>query len=410
MNKGRELMENRFGVFCLLVLLLAGGVGVKAEQPRQQNKIATILSTKVICKEQGKYLGSGSEFSISSEGHPITTKRVKEPMRYLGWPTITKTQDGQLFVVFSGDRDSHICPWGKTQIIKSSDNGKTWSEPVTINNTPLDDRDAGIIETKEGTLLMSWFTSIAFTYYGSAPDKYARHIEKITPDVREKWLGNWIRRSTDGGKSWQEPIRTVSGTPHGPIQLRDGRLLYVGTGKLDDKRAITVQESSDDGNSWKVISSIPISSENEISQCHEPHAVELSSGKLVAMIRYHGPPEESTSFLLQSESYDGGKTWSVAHSTPIWGYPPHLIQLENGWLVVVYGRRKLPYGERACISRDEGKSWDVENEIVLCGAINEDLGYPSSVQLDDGSIMTVFYQVDKPGESPSLMSAHWQLK
>lgn len=402
-------MDNRFEVFFLLVLLLTSGVGVKAEQQKQHNKIATIISTKVICKEQGKYLGSGSEFSIADTGLTIATKRVKESMRYLGWPTITKTRDGQLLVVFSGDRDSHICPWGKTQLIKSSDNGKTWSEPVTINNTPLDDRDAGIIETKEGTLLVNWFTSIAFTYHGSSPLKYARHSEKITPDVREKWLGKWVRRSTDGGKTWQEPIRTVSGTPHGPIQLRDGRLLYVGTGKLNDKKAITVQESSDDGSSWKVISSIPISSENKISQCHEPHIVELTSGKLVAMIR-HNPPEKSRNFLLQSESYDGGKTWSVAHSTPVWGYPPHLIQLENGWLVVVYGRRIPPYGERACISRDEGESWDVENEIVLCEAINEDLGYPSSVQLDDGSIITVFYQIDKPGESPSLMTTHWQLR
>jgi len=406
-------MDYRFRFHYLLVflvLLFASEMGVKAEQQKQYNKIATIISTKVICKEQGKHIGPGSKFSITSEGHPIITKRVKEPMRYLGWPTITKTRDGELLVVFSGDRDSHLCPWGKTQIIRSSDNGKTWSEPVTINNTPLDDRDAGIIETKKGTLLVNWFTSMAFSHYGLAAEKYARHAEKITPDVREKWLGKWVRRSNDGGKTWQEPVRTVAGSPHGPIQLRDSRLLYVGTGKLENKKVILVEESSDDGCSWKVISSIPISSENSISDCHEPHLVELTSGKLVAMIRYHGPPEDSCNFLLQSESYDSGKTWSVAHTTPIWGYPPHLIQLENGWLVAVYGRRIPPYGERACLSRDEGKSWDVENEIILYDAISEDLGYPSSVQLDDGSIITVFCQIDKPGESTCLMRTHWQLR
>ena len=45
----------------------------------------------------------------------------KEPGRYIGWPTITKTQDGQLLVVFSGDRDEHVCPWGKTQLVRSRD-------------------------------------------------------------------------------------------------------------------------------------------------------------------------------------------------------------------------------------------------------------------------------------------------
>jgi hypothetical protein len=42
--------------------------------------------------------------------------------------------------------------------------------------------------------------------------------------------------------------------------------------------------------------------------------------------------------------------------------------------------------------------------------INSDLGYPASVQLDDGSILTVYYQVDKEGEKTSLMSTHWRLK
>ncbi len=89
---------------------------------------------------------------------------------------------GELIIVYSGDRDSHVCPWGgKTQLIRSRDNGKTWSKPETINNTPLDDRDAGIIQTqKGGTLLISWFTSL--TYASPAwkwtYQKYARVAEK----------------------------------------------------------------------------------------------------------------------------------------------------------------------------------------------------------------------------------------
>src|SRR5258708_5246049 len=98
---------------------------------------ATIISNDTVCKEAG---------------------------RYIGWPTITKTRDGELLVVFSGDRDAHICPWGKTQMVRSHDNGQTWSQPETITNSPLDDRDAGIIQTKSGALLVSWFTSTAFMY------------------------------------------------------------------------------------------------------------------------------------------------------------------------------------------------------------------------------------------------------
>ena len=57
-----------------------------------------------------------------------------------------------------------------------------------------------------------------------------------------------------------------------------------------------------------------------------------------------------------------------------------------------------PYGERACLSDDEGVSWDVGAERVVHAAPNADLGYPASAQLADGSILTIYYQVDQPGE------------
>jgi hypothetical protein len=140
---------------------------------------------------------------------------------------------------------------------------------------------------------------------------------------------------------------------------------------------------------------------------HEPHVVEAASGKLVAMFRHHGEPGKY--YLWQTESVDGGKTWSVLHQTGIWGYPPHLIRLDSGDLLVTYGRRKEPFGERACISRDEGETWVLDNEIELSRAPNSDLGYPSSVQLGDGTLLTVYYQIDKPGEKSCLMATHWRL-
>ena len=40
----------------------------------------------------------------------------------------------------------------------------------------------------------------------------------------------------------------------------------------------------------------------------------------------------------------------------------------------------------------------MENEGILQAAPNDDLGYPASVQLSDGSIVTVYYQADRAGE------------
>src|SRR6266496_2694819 len=155
---------------------------------------ATILETKVICREPGKYLGQGSEYGVNKDGHLVIKKRELESERYIGWPTIAKTREGELMVAFSGDRDSHVDPWGKTQLIRSADDGKSWSTPQTITSTPLDDRDAGLIQTKTGALLVSWFTSIGFDTrtHQAAAERYARHGEKIPTEAREKWLGNWV--------------------------------------------------------------------------------------------------------------------------------------------------------------------------------------------------------------------------
>ncbi|MEN6383919.1 MAG: sialidase family protein [Phycisphaerales bacterium] len=357
----------KFSIITLYSLLSIGTVSVA------YSKDVTIISHKVICEE---------------------------PNRYIGWPTVVYTKKGELLAVFSGDRDEHVCPWGKTQIVRSKDLGNTWTKPITINNTPLDDRDAGIIETQKGTLLVSWFTSLYFETHNNP--LWKRHSEKIDNKTRQKWLGNWVRRSLDGGTTWEEPIRTHFSAPHGPIQLQDGRLLYVGWNAPDK---IGVEESRDDGLSWQVIGAIPISSTEQAKYFTEPHVVEVEKGKLIALMRYEEPNEE---FLHQSESSNGGKTWSVAHSTGIWGFPPHVIKLKNGYLLASFGRRKPPYGEHACISKDGGKSWDVENEIIINSAPNNDLGYPASVQLDDNSIFTVYYQKNAQSKKTILMGTHWR--
>jgi len=136
--------------------------------------------------------------------------------------------------------------------------------------------------------------------------------------------------------------------------------------------------------------------------------VETAEGALVGMIRHHGQPGDQV--LWQTESDDGGKTWAEARPTAIWGLPPHLLRLRDGRLLATYGHRRPKFGQRACLSRDGGKTWDYANEILIRDdAPNGDLGYPASLQMDDETIMTIYYQIDKPGEKTCLMGTLWKL-
>lgn len=367
-----------------------------------------------------------ASWDVPREQHGATILETKviatQPGRYIGWPTVCRRRDGELLAVFSGDRDEHVCPWGKVQLVRSKDDGATWSPPVSICNTPLDDRDAGIIETRQGTLVVNWFTSLAFEgscrKAAAAGDPVARqwllHAEKLTPATRAEWFGYWTRRSEDGGKTWLDPVRHAGTTPHGPIELADGRLLMVGRRGNAGAIQMVVEQSTDDARSWQEIAMIAQAPDDDPNEYYEPHLVEAADGTLVAMFRFHyraGPKQARAlegCYLRQAESHDGGKTWTTAHSTPLLGYPPHLIRLRDGRLLCVWGRRLPPFGEYACLSNDNGQTWDVDHQVRLAAALDGDLGYPASTELPDGRILTVYYQIGKPGEKTSLLGTLWK--
>jgi hypothetical protein len=126
------------------------------------------------------------------------------------------------------------------------------------------------------------------------------------------------------------------------------------------------------------------------------------------MIRHHGQPGDQV--LWQTESADGGKTWTETRPTSIWGLPPHLLRLRDGRILLTYGHRRPAFGQRACLSRDGGKTWDYDHELrIRDDAPNGDLGYPASIQMDDDTILTIYYQVDKPGEKTCLLGTFWKL-
>lgn len=389
-----------------------------------------------VCGLIGAVMSAGAQEQAAEIcGAPVQQKRAeilwtkvlcKQPGRHIGWPTVCVRKDGELLAVFSGDRDEHVCPWGKVQMVRSKDAGATWTPAVNIANTPLDDRDAGIIELPNGDLVAAWFTSVA--YQGSISDRaklkpgsprffWWLHHEKLMPEVKQEWLGYFTIRSADGGKTWEKPVRSPGTAPHGPIALKDGRLLYVGityggtkTMHSGERHEVTVAESRDQARSWQQISVIPLPESVKPGDFHEPHAVETADGRIVAQIRYHGKGQGANVRMWQSESADGGKSWSVAGETELAGLPPHLIRLRNGKLVTVYGRRFGAFGEYACVSDDHGRTWDVANEIKLAGCFLSDLGYPASAQLPDGSILTVYYQSENKGELTALMGTLWRLK
>lgn len=333
--------------------------------------------------------------------------------KYNGWPTVAKLSNGELIVAFSGDRQKHVCPYGKVQIVRSADNGRTWSEPQTVYSSDVVDcRDAGIMQTKDGTLVLNFFTSVGYLNAGYKKVFDARDKNKIAED-----LGYWTMRSVDGGKTWVDKVRTASSSPNNVIQLRDGRLANLGTRNVDRlwkympkefsacKKEVVFETSSDDGKSWKIESNVPVGTNVNVNLLFEPHVAELCDGTLVGLVRNCSNPQNS----LQTVSHDGGKTWTTLRANGVDGYPPHLLRLKDGRVLATYSKRNSATGGiYAAISSNPDKE-AFGQEVLLYAWNTWDFGYPSSVQLDDGSIYTVFYAPLRRGEKCVIKSARWRL-
>ena len=332
----------------------------------------------------------------------LDTKVIsQQPEYYCGWPTVARRANGELWVTWSGGREAHVCPFGQVVAMTSRDDGGTWTWPRVLHDSAIDDRDSGCVETAKGTLLVTTFSSLAYedilekaekdgTWEKEKLARWRGARDRLNAEERKAELGVWLLRSTDGGLSWSTRINTIVNSPHGPIQLKDGRLLYAGKRLWEKIKSIGVCESKDDGQTWQWLAEIPTRA-GDLAQhgYHELHAVEAQDGTLIAQIRNHNKTNEYET--LQSESRDGGKTWSEPHSIGVWGMPSHLLRLRDGRLLMTYGHRRAPFGNQARISTDNGKSWG-EAMIISGDGTNRDLGYPSTVELADGKLLTVWYE------------------
>lgn len=360
-----------------------------------------------------------------------SVKTISSHESYHGWPTLARLADGTLMAVTSAGRERHVCPFGQVHLIRSGDNGASWSEPQIVINSPLDDRDAGLIQTGRGTLLLNWFTSLAWKWYlEKAESEGAEALQKLghgfvarcqkirallSPEVIQRELGAFTSRSEDGGKTWSAPVNCGVSSPHGPVELQDGRILYVGklgAEKVPGKHGSPFRSemgariSADDGKSWLDGGLIPARPGDDVANYHEPHAVETTDGRIVVHIRNHN--EQDHYQILQSESTDGGQSFSVPHNTGLDGYPAHLLRLRDGRLLSTFGYRKVPRGNHASISENGGRSWS-EPMVLDEHPQPRDIGYPSSVEMADGSLMSLWYERLPDTTNAVLRLAHWSL-
>ncbi len=259
---------------------------------------------------------------------------------------------------------------GRAMIIRSSDQGKTWSKPVTLIDTPDDDRHPAWVALPDGTLLCS-----LFTYSGA---EFGDMVKQ--PELAHRTV---ILRSFDQGKTWdKEPIRPSSpflaDETDGPmVLLKDGSILLTISGVMKQGGPARAADliSRDRGATWQLMSTIQANHDLD-----EANATQLRDGRLVLMAR----PEGDICW-----SSDLGRTWTAPVAFGMRMYAPSLYRLRDGTLVCLHGSYAPGHGGlRLIFSTDGGRRWiaPAKDHGFL---VDNCYGYGKAMELPDDTLFVV---------------------
>lgn len=282
---------------------------------------------------------------------------------------------------------------GRAMAIRSSDQGKTWTKPFTIIDTPFDDRHPSFVELADGTLLCSMFT-----YSGAERDQIRKD-----PSLAFRAA---VIRSFDHGYTWNKevirlPSPFINEETDGPmVLLKDGSVLLTinGTPVDSDIDQAAVFTSRDKGATWKLLS--VIKSANDVKEAVKTE--EMDTKKSVAILKGHDLFETNSAVLHNGQwvmmarpegdicwSEDQGKSWTTPVTFGMRMFAPSLYVLRDGTLVCLHGSYDPGFWAlRVIFSTDGGHTWIAPSETHGF-LVSNCYGYAKAMELPDGSLFIV---------------------
>ncbi len=282
---------------------------------------------------------------------------------YAAFPDVCRLRNGELYCVFYSGYGHVSTPndkWpkgGRIMAVRSSDNGKTWGKPVVVMDTDQDDRDPSVACLKDGTLLLNWFTlhdNQVAVLLARSTDQGKTWCEPVTirldspypfacsSPVRELPDGSLVLglyhedgkknlafgatvKSHDGGKTWKdlaligEKAGVFLDAETDVVRLKDGKLLAaLRSSKVDMHYAV----SEDSGRTWGPVRPFGFKG-------HCPYFLRHSSGVILLA---HRVPDTSLHW-----TDDEGKTWhGPVKIDTVGGAYPSLVELPDGLAYCVY--------------------------------------------------------------------------
>lgn len=337
----------------------------------------------------------------------------QDPLFYAAFPSVIKKKNGELLIAFRraperktfGEKNTkHVDP-NSYLVALSSKDGENWTkEPSLIYAHSLGgSQDPCMLQLKDGTILCA---SYGWSFLRS--DGLANLKKTHLANEGATFLGGYLIRSTDQGKTWQGPIYPPAIDPEVNHDMygnkvpaynrgalyegKNGTIYWVAaaTDNLKRKTSNHLLVSEDKGLTWKYSS--VVATDEKIS-FNETSIYETPKGDLVAFLRTGNFEDEA----CISRSTDGGKTFKW-EGMGFKGHPLHALRLPDNRVLVTYGYRHQPFGIRARILNAECTDFKTASEVILrTDGGGGDIGYPWAVQLNKKQVLVSYYYNIKDG-------------
>lgn len=276
---------------------------------------------------------------------------------------------------------------------RSTDNGKTWSDPVTMaQGTGVGHGygDAAIVRTNTENELLCIFIGGNGLFASTTSDR----------------IRTYISRSADNGQSWSEPEDITDQIFSGEraswtasfcaagngLKTRNGVLMFVAAMRHDSGSTLYnhVVYSNDNGETWNVSNSAMMGGD-------ESKVVELNDGRILMSIRRQSKGARYYTISDNVPSTTEPVSWTQKTTSTVSSWPEMVEPACNGDIVRYtskldgYDKDRILHtvpnhaSERQNVSLflsyDEGQTWDVKKTLCATGS-----AYSSIAILEDGTI------------------------
>lgn len=325
---------------------------------------------------------------------------------YTAFPSVVKLKNGELIVAFRrapnriifGEKGNNHVDHNSYLVSVKSKDGENWTKTPQLLYAHAfgGSQDPCLLRLKDGTLLC---TSYGWTTV--RPEGIPNLKQPYFEAGGYIFLGGYVVRSVDNGKTWQGPYYPPHIEPErhynafgqklpaynrGALwEAKDGRILWIVAAHDSVNRTSNyLLTSKDKGLTWQYAGEV--AKDPKIS-FNEASVYETPKGDILGFLRTEGFGDQA----VIARSTDGGKTFS-REPMGFQGHPLTAARLPDNRVLLVYGYRHKPYGIRGRILNAECTDWKTSKEFVLRDdGGNTDIGYPWPVVLPGNRVLVVYY-------------------